>query len=493
MTGFDPTIPRRVLIASSHALFGQGLRRLLEERKATGVEVVSMVSNLEETLAALDRLDPDLIIVDYDDKKLNREEFLARFVEGEKKLRVVLLSLQSAQEAVVYDRRTMAAAQIDDWLKEWSYADPADKGSGAPGLVADKANLRRDRMMRRIPKAVHLVLALVFVAALTGPLLIGMQNIRLLPQQASAQAVSIDWLFNIEFKIIAIIFALIVGFMVYSLVVFRRRKGDLEDARHVEGSTPLEVAWTALPLGLVLGIAYLGSSNLSQVVAPEPQALRVEVIGRQWAWSFVYPDNGIVSDKLYLPLNRQTLLLLRSEDVIHSFWVPEFRVKQDALPGGADFVRPLRVTPTEAGTYTLRCAELCGLQHTTMVADVVVLSQAEFDAWVRSQTGVSDDPIVRGGKYAQQFGCLSCHSVDGSPLVGPTWQSLYGHEVQLADGSTVTADDDYITNSVLNPDAQIVATFPPGVMPKSFIDPVTKRSITNEQIADIIEYIKALK
>jgi CheY-like chemotaxis protein len=123
----DLTKSRRVLIASSHSLFGQGLRSLLRERKEAGVEIVGMVSNLDEALLALDQLNPDLIIVDYDDKKLNRDEFLARFVEGEKKLRVVLLSLQSAQEAIIYDRRTMAAHQIDDWLEEWTYTDESSK------------------------------------------------------------------------------------------------------------------------------------------------------------------------------------------------------------------------------------------------------------------------------------------------------------------------------------------------------------------------------
>ena len=118
---------RRVLIASSHALFGEGLRSLLLERKDTGVKVVGMVSNLEETLDALEKINPDLIIVDYDDKNLNRDEFLARFVEGEKKLRVVLLSLLSGSEAIVYDRRTLAAAQIDDWLDEWTYPDEVSK------------------------------------------------------------------------------------------------------------------------------------------------------------------------------------------------------------------------------------------------------------------------------------------------------------------------------------------------------------------------------
>jgi cytochrome c oxidase subunit II len=501
-----PAKPRRVLIASSHPLFGQGLRSLLQERKATGVEVVSMVTNLDEAMQALDRLNPDLIIVDYDDETLNREEFLARFMEGEKKQRVVLLSLQSAQEAIVYDRRTLAAAQIDDWLQDWNISEKPNQRNGERGSAATNDHARRARMNRRLPKAIHLIIASILVVVVTILLFIGLRYIRLLPIEASAQSKPIDYLFDLEFKVIAFLFSLdlefkviaflfslIVVFMVYTIAVFRRRKGDLSDGPHVEGNSTLEVAWTLAPLATVMVFAYLGSTTLSQVLAPEPKALRINVIGRQWAWTFAYPDSGVTSDKLYLPVNKQALLELSSEDVIHSFWVPEFRVKQDALPGGQDFVRPLRVTPTREGTYQLRCAELCGRQHTTMVADVVVLSQADFDAWLAKESGLSDNPAERGAKWSKQFGCASCHSIDGSKIVGPTWKGLYGHEVQLSDGSTVTADDAYIKNSILNPNSQIVNGFPSGVMPAQFIDPVTKKPISDQQIADLIAYIQSLK
>jgi cytochrome c oxidase subunit 2 len=485
--------PRRVLIASSHALFGQGLRSLLRDRHQTDVQVVGMAADLDQAIKAIDRLNPDLVIVDYDDERLNREEFLARFVEGEKKLRVVLLSLHSDKDAVIYDRRTLAAAQIDTWLEEWTTHDHPNPQTSRPAALHANDFFRRDRMKNRLPRPVHLVIASILVLVVTALLIFGMRFVRLLPLAASAQAEPIDWLFHLEFQVIAFLFALIVVFMVYSILVFRRSKGDLTDARHIEGSSKLEIAWTAAPLGLVMVFAYLGSTTLAETVAAQPKPLRVEVIGRQWAWSFVYPDSGVTSDKLYLPVGQQALLLLRSEDVIHSFWVPEFRVKQDALPGGPDFVRPLRVTPTQPGTYTLRCSELCGRLHTTMVADVIVLSQADFDAWLAKESGVSADPAARGEKWAKQFGCASCHSVDGSKLVGPTWKGLYGHQVQLSDGSTVTADDAYIKNSILHPDDQIVAGFPPGVMPKQFIDPVTKKPISDDQIADLIAYIQSLK
>jgi len=484
---------RRVIIASSHALFGQGLRSLLQERKHAGVEIVGIVTNLDETLLALEKLNPDLIIVDYDDEQLNREEFLARFVEGEKRLRVVLLSLQSAQEAIVYDRRTMAAAQIDDWLEERSYSEHDIVHQTLDGGKEPLADIGRMNMKNRLKKATHLIIASVLVVIVTGLLILSWDYIRILPLAASAQALPIDRLFHLEFMVIAFLFSLIVVFMVYSIFAFRRKRGDLSDAEHVEGDTRLEIGWTLAPLLTVLVFAYLGGDALAQTLAPEPKALRIDVTGRQWTWSFAYPDFGIVSDKLYLPVDRQAVLRLSSADVIHSFWVPEFRVKQDALPGGQEFVRELRITPTFTGEYKVRCAELCGLQHTYMESPVIVVTKEEFDAWVIKASGLSDDPVERGQKWATQFGCLSCHSADGSKLVGPTWKGLFGEEVALAGGVATIADEAYLRESILNSNAKIVEGFPAGVMPQQFIDPITRLPITDQQINDIIAFIQSLR
>jgi cytochrome c oxidase subunit 2 len=468
---------RRVLIASSHGLFGQGLRSLLQDRKQANVEIVGVVSSLQEATQALDKLDPDLIIVDYDDETLNRDEFLARFVEGEKKLRLVLLSLQSPKDALVYDRRSLAAAQIDEWLEEWTHLE---EKSIIPTKQENQAGNRRKDMK-------HLIIAGILVVVVTALLILGLGHVRLLPTQASAQARPIDNLFGLEFRVIAFLFALIVVFMLYSVIVFRRKPGDTNDAAHIEGNTKLEVVWTVAPLATVLIFAYLGGQSLAETVRPDPQALEIKVIGQQWAWRFEYPKYGIVSDTLMMPVNKQAVLKLSSNDVIHSFWVPEFRVKQDALPGGDKFVRDLRITPTIEGEYKARCAELCGRQHATMLAPVKVISQQSFEDWVASETQVSADPVVRGQQYAQQYGCLACHSIDGSALVGPSWKGVYGSQETLADGSIVTVDDDYIHESIVNPGAKIVQGFPPGVMPTNFAD-----QLSEEQIQDIIAFIKSL-
>jgi cytochrome c oxidase subunit 2 len=472
---------RRVLIASSHPLFGQGLRNLLQERQQDGVVIVGMVSSLQEAIDALQRQAPDLIVVDYDDEKLNREAFLARFVEGEQKLRVVLLSLNSPREALVYDRRTMAAAEVDDWLEEWTYLDDTTKS-----LIDDRGEISNGRNRRSSMK--HIIIAGILVVLMTVLLLIGLENINLLPVQASVQAESIDALFGLELKMIAFLFSLIVVMMLYSIIVFRRKKGDESDAAHIEGNTKLEIAWTVAPLATVMFLAVLGGQSLAETLRPDPKPIKINVIGQQWAWRFEYPELGIVSDTLYMPVNKQADLNLWSEDVIHSFWVPEFRVKQDALPGGEANKRRLPVTPKLTGNFTLRCAELCGLQHTTMESKVVVVSAAEFEAWVKENSLVADDPVARGATFASQYGCQACHSLDGSKIVGPSWKGIFGTEVKSVDGQTAIVDDAYLLASIVNPNEFVHEGFPPNLMPATYSE-----QLTPEQIADIIEFIKSLK
>ncbi len=481
MARSKPKKSKRVLIASNHGLFGEGLRSLLQEREEADVDVIGVVSTVDEALQALKEHEPDLIVVDYDDEVFNRDEILARFLEAGKQLRVVLLSLHDGgKEALVYDRRTMAASQIDDWLKEWTSGEEKEELPATAPEEPAKAEDRRGNSMK------HLIIAGILVVIVTALLIVGLGQARILPVAASAQAEPIDWMFNLEFRVIAFLFALIVVFMVYSIVVFRRKKGDTTDARHIEGNSRLEVVWTIIPLATVLYFAYLGSQTLAETQRIE-ESLEVDVIGQQWSWRFEYPDSGIISNELRLPVNKQALLHLSSIDVLHSFWVPEFRVKQDLLPGDEDFVRDLRVTPTRIGEYKVRCAELCGTQHAYMTAPVIVMSQADFDAWVASQTMVEGDPVARGEQWYQTFGCQACHSIDGVEGVGPTWKGLYGSTVEFDDGTSTVADDDYLYGSIRNPGAEIVQGYA-NVMPANIAD-----AMTDEQIEDIIRFIESLE
>ncbi|GAB4463829.1 MAG: cytochrome c oxidase subunit II [Anaerolineales bacterium] len=333
----------------------------------------------------------------------------------------------------------------------------------------------------------HFVIVGILVIALAVLTYVGLNSAGLMPVEASAQAAPIDWLWDLQVKAMSFLFALIVVPMLYSLLVFRRKKGDTSDAAHVEGNTTLEVVWTVIPLVMVLGMAYIGAQNLGETRRVDPDAMVVNVTGFQWGWSFEYPDYGITSKELYLPVNKQVLLKMTSRDVIHSFWVPEFRVKQDLVPGR---VTELRITPTVLGdTYKVRCSEICGTSHAYMENPVIVVEKVAFDAWVSEQQALAaqagQTPEGRGLALVTANGCRACHSIDGSAGVGPTWFQLAGSEVPLSGGGTVVADDAYLLESILQPQAKIVAGFETQQMPVY--------NFTEEQAADIIAYIKTLK
>jgi cytochrome c oxidase subunit 2 len=335
----------------------------------------------------------------------------------------------------------------------------------------------------------HFVIVGILVFVVSFLIYVGLDSFGLMPAVASAQAVDIDWMWNLELIAMSFLFALIVVPLTYSLVVFRRRKGDTTDAEHMEGNTQLEIAWTIVPLFIVVAYAYLGAINLAAVQRSDPDAMVVKVTGLQWAWTFEYePVNGlaVVSDELHVPVGKQVLLRMTSNDVIHSFWVPEFRVKQDLVPGR---ITELRITPTLEGDYKVRCAELCGTSHYSMEKPVVVSSQEDFDAWMADQLVLAEEasqtPEGRGQALVAANGCAACHSINGSPGIGPTWFALFGRTEELTDGSTVVVDDAYVHESISAPQAKIVAGFENQLMPAY--------GFTDEQIADIIAYIKTLK
>jgi len=276
----------------------------------------------------------------------------------------------------------------------------------------------------------------------------------------------------------------------------------------VHGHTGLEIIWTIVPTAVVIGFAIYSVGVLNELLAPSPGERTIEVGGRQWSWQFIYPDiDRKPSGELGLLVNQPVVLHMHSEDVIHSFWVPEFRVKQDLLPvenPETDYFE-LRFTPSEEGTYKVRCAEICGLRHSQMFATVRVMNQTDYDAWaeVVAQGLSLDDlaslhtmtPEARGEIFYTQFGCSGCHTVDGTASAGPTWLNLYGREEELADGSTITVDDAYLHESILNPDAKIVAGFSSGMMSaQGFEDRFNSfgwgdaDQITN----DLIAYIKTI-
>jgi cytochrome c oxidase subunit 2 len=312
----------------------------------------------------------------------------------------------------------------------------------------------------------HFVIVGIFVIATTILTYVGLNSVDLMPLAASAQAVPIDQMLNLELIFISFFFALIVVPMAYSLIVFRRKKGDTSDAEHMEGNTTLEIAWTIVPLFIVTAFAYLGAVNLAETRRVDPDAIVVKVTGIQWSWKFEYPAYGVTTDELHLPVDQQ--------------------VKQDLVPGR---ITELRITPTVDGNYKVRCAELCGTSHAYMEKPVVISSQADFDVWMAEQVALAEEaaatPEGRGQALVAANGCAACHSINGAQGIGPTWFGLFGHEVHFTDGTTVIADEAYLAESIHEPQAKIVKGFETQLMPTY--------GFTDEQIADIVAYIKTLR
>jgi cytochrome c oxidase subunit II len=338
----------------------------------------------------------------------------------------------------------------------------------------------------------HYVVVGILVIVVAILTYVGLNSVGLMPVEASLQAGSIndvgsiDWLWNWEVVVMCFLFSLIAVPMFYSLIVFRRRKGDTTDAEHIEGNTTLEIAWTVLPLILVFTFAYMGAYSLGYIRRVDPNAITIKVKAQQFTWTFEYPQYGIFSAELHLPVGQQVLLKMESKDVIHSFWVPEFRVKQDVVPGR---VTEERITPTLLGSYKVRCAELCGARHAFMQSPVIVDAKADYDAWIAAQQAIAaiqgQTPEGQGQLLTVKNGCVGCHSVDGSKGIGPTWFGLFGSNVELTDGTTVVADEAYIKESILNSKAKEVAGFSPTTMPVF--------TLSDTEVASIIAYLKTVK
>lgn len=346
------------------------------------------------------------------------------------------------------------------------------------------------------------VAVLVVIGAIVTYFLL--TTIYTLPLAASAEAGPIDTMFNVQFILISFLFALIIVFMGYAIVVFRRKPDDEGEGDYFHSNTTLEIIWTIVPLIVVIALGIWAATVLAEVTEAKPNEMRVNVIGRQWSWLFSYPEIEEIglSDHLILPVNRTIVLQMTTADVLHSFWVPEFRVKQDLVPGK---VTTLRITPNLIGDYKIRCAEICGFDHSKMLADIAVVSEEDFNAWIEEQTIKLADlsPAERGEKWATDYGCKGCHSSDGSQLAGPTWLGLFGREELLEDGQTIIVDEEYIRKSILDPDMQIVTGFQPGLMSalgdfgERFNDDEaemrTNEGLEVDIIEDIIAYLKTLQ
>lgn len=271
-------------------------------------------------------------------------------------------------------------------------------------------------------------------------------------------------------------------FVLVAYFAVKYRRSAVVDRTHPESENlKLELAWTLIPLVLSLGIFVWGASLYIQAARAPEGALEIYVVGKQWMWKLQHSDGRREINELHIPTGRPVKLTLASEDVIHSFYVPAFRMKMDALPGR---YTTAWFQATRPGTYHMFCAEYCGTEHSGMTGRVIVMKPADYQRWL---TGAAPGQTMAsaGQKLFEKSGCISCHRSDALSRA-PILDGVLGKRVQLEGGQTVTADDQYLRESIVNPTAKVVAGYQP-------IMPTFQGQLTEEQIAQIVAYVKSLK
>ena len=301
----------------------------------------------------------------------------------------------------------------------------------------------------------------------------------LFPQQASTMAPRVDALY---FYLVAvtIVFSLLIAIAILYFAIKYRRRSESELPHGIEGSLKLEIAWSVIPLLFTLTFFFWGTSIFFAMNRPPDDAIEISVVGKQWMWKFQHADGQREINELHVPIGRPVRLVMASEDVIHSFYVPAFRLKRDVLPGR---VATLWFEATKPGRYHLFCAEYCGTKHSGMIGWIEVMEPTEFQAWLAGGSG-SESLASAGAKLFQQHACNTCHRPD-SLARGPNLEGLYGKPVTLADGRTVVADESYIRESIVMPNAKLVAGFQP-------LMPTFQGLISEEGLLQLVAYVKSL-
>jgi cytochrome c oxidase subunit 2 len=302
-------------------------------------------------------------------------------------------------------------------------------------------------------------------------------NFPLWPDRASTAANNVDALFIFLIILSGLMSLLIFTAVVYFAARYRRRRGV--PAEQIEGSTPLELTWSIIPMFVFMVIFAWGAVVYFKSRTPPRDSTEVYVVAKQWMWKLEHSEGQREINELHVPVGRDVKLIMTSQDVIHSFYIPAFRMKQDVLPGRYT-VAWFRAT--KPGTYHLFCAEYCGTQHSGMIGSIVVQEPAQYEAWM---SGGSTGPLsATGEKIFSELGCVTCHRSDTSGR-GPNLQGVFGKPVQLADGRTVTADENYIRECILDPGSKRVKGFQP-------IMPTFQGLVSEEQVNALVAYIKSV-
>jgi cytochrome c oxidase subunit 2 len=301
-----------------------------------------------------------------------------------------------------------------------------------------------------------------------------------LPDQGSEQANEYDFVFWFVTAICLAIFAVVASVSVYSVWKFRAKPDDDSDGPPIHGHTGLEITWTAVPFGLVTAIAIVSTVALARSERLPADHMTVEVLGQQFTWQFTYPEHdNLSSGTLRLPVGVPVELRMRSRDVIHSFFVPEFRVKRDVVPGEE---QRMVITPSEVGEYSLACYELCGIGHWGMRNRVLVMERAAFDAWANRQRRALERPGAGGGRAAfEELGCGSCHALADAGSTGEQGPSLDRLQEQADQAGRPL--EEFVRESIVNPDAYVEPGFSADVMPETFAD------LPEQQLNALVDYL----
>ncbi|GAB5518490.1 MAG: cytochrome c oxidase subunit II [Rhodothermales bacterium] len=306
-----------------------------------------------------------------------------------------------------------------------------------------------------------------------------------LPEAGSSLASELDVLFYFVIWVSTIIFVLVVAAMAYFTVKYRRKSPN-ERPPLLHEHKLLETAWIVIPTILVLIVFTWGFRSYVKLTVAPADAYEVYVEGYKWGWRFIHPDPGFEDPyaELTVPVGRPIKLIMSSDDVLHSFFIPAFRVKHDVLPNR---YTSLWFEAEEEGQYQVFCTEYCGTQHSGMLAEVNVVSEEEFAEYLSSRGGDLETlPLVEHGEilYGAQA-CANCHTVDGSSLVGPSFQGLFGATREFQDGTSAIADEDYLRESIINPHAKAVVGYPAQGMPNTY------QGFSERELSALVEFIKA--
>ena len=305
------------------------------------------------------------------------------------------------------------------------------------------------------------------------------QNLPFFPQQASAQAMQIDAIYFFMVAVTAFFALLIGGLVVLFAVKFRRRHHN-EIGVAIHGSLALELLWTVIPLGIAMVMFAWGAKVFFDLYRPPVGAMEIFIVGKQWMWKAQHADGQREINELHVPVGRPVKLVMGSEDVIHSYYIPEFRVKADVIPGRYN---TLWFTATKPGRYHLFCAEYCGTKHSGMIGWVTAMEPLDFQAWLAGGPATAS-PVAAGEKLFNDLACGTCHMATSQGR-GPVLAGIYGTSVELQGGGTATVDDSYLRESIVNPQAKVVNGFQP-------IMPTFQGLVTEEQLLQLIAYVRSL-